>query len=86
MIERRQPEYPSDALQAHEEGEVRLQISIDPLGNVEDVRIAHSSGANSLDRAAMDAARGWRYRPARRAGEAVSGALEVPVQFSLDER
>jgi periplasmic protein TonB len=85
VIERRQPEYPSDALQAHEEGEVRLQISIDPLGKVEDVRIAHSSGSNSLDRAAIDAARGWRYRPARRAGEAVTGVVEVPVQFSLDE-
>jgi TonB family protein len=86
VIERKQPEYPSDALQAHQEGDVRLQIAIDATGNVEDVRIAHSSGSASLDRAAMDAARGWRYRPARHDGEAVSGVVEVPVQFSLDER
>jgi protein TonB len=86
VIEHTQPDYPVDALRAHEEGETRLQIALDALGNVEDVRLAHSSGSRTLDRAAMDAARNWRFRPAMRAGQAVSGLIEVPVEFHLDDQ
>jgi len=85
VIERSQPEYPSDALQAHEEGDVQLQVKLDATGAIEEIRVAHSSGSHSLDRAAIDAARSWRYRPARHNGEAVSGTAEVSVDFSLGE-
>jgi protein TonB len=85
VIERHQPEYPSDALQAHEEGEVRLQVTLDAIGNVDEVRIAHGSGSHSLDRAAIDAVRTWRYRPARRAGQSVSATVEVSVDFNINE-
>ena len=86
VIEHSQPDYPDDALRAHEEGETRLQIALDALGHVEDVRLAHSSGSRTLDRAAMDAARNWRFRPAMRGGQAVSGLIEVPVEFHLDDQ
>jgi len=86
VIDRSQPEYPSDALQAHMEGEVRLMVSLDALGAVEEIRIVTSSGSHSLDRAATDAVRSWHYRPARHAGAAVSGKIEVPVEFQLDNR
>ncbi len=85
VIDRIQPEYPIEALRDHEEGEARLQVALDALGNVEDVRIAHSSGSRTLDRAAADAVRNWRFRPAVHEGQATSSQLEVPVDFHLDE-
>ncbi len=86
VIERNQPDYPADALRAHEEGEVRLQVALDALGNVEDVRIAGTSGSRTLDSAAMEAVRGWHFRPARHAGEAISGSTEVSVNFQIDDQ
>lgn len=86
VIERSEPNYPIEALNAHEEGEVRLQVALDALGNVEDVRVASSSGSRQLDRAAIESVRSWRFRPARRAGEAVSSMIDVPVNFRIDDR
>ena len=86
VTEHNQPDYPIESLNAHEEGEVRMQVALDALGNVEDVRIASSSGSRRLDRAAMEAVRSWHFRPARRAGEAVSSMIDVPVDFRIDER
>jgi protein TonB len=85
VIERSEPNYPIEALNAHEEGEVRLQVALDALGNVEDVRIASSSGSRQLDRAAIESVRSWHFRPAHRAGVAVSGMIDVPVDFRIDE-
>jgi protein TonB len=85
VIERSQPEYPSDALQAHEEGKVQLQVKLDATGAIEEIRVTNSSGSHSLDRAAIDAARSWRYRPGRRNGEAAPGTADVSVDFSLGE-
>jgi len=86
VIERSEPNYPIEALNAHEEGEVHLQVALDALGNVEDVRVASSSGSRQLDRAAMESVRSWHFRPARHAGEAVSSMIDVPVNFRIDDR
>ena len=85
VIDRTQPEYPIEALRDHEEGEARIQVALDAFGNIEDVRIAHSSGSRTLDRAAMDAVRYWHFRPAVHEGQATSSQIEVPVDFHLDE-
>lgn len=76
--------YPAQALRERAEGTVRLQVAIDAQGTVVDVRVSHGSGSSILDRAAQEAVRGWRYRPAIHAGEPVSSTIEVPVDFRLD--
>ncbi len=86
IAERTQPAYPAEALRAQEQGEVRLRVSIDALGGVADVQIAQSSGSRALDRAAMDAVRTWKFRPATQAGQPVASTIDVPVDFRLDER
>jgi len=86
VIERSEPNYPIESLNAREEGEVRLQVALDALGHVEDVRIVDSSGSRMLDRAAMESVRSWRFRPARRAGEAIASMTNVSVDFHLDEQ
>jgi len=85
VIERSEPNYPIESLNAREEGEVRLQVALDALGNVEDVRVVDSSGSRMLDRAAMESVRNWRFRPAHHAGEATTGMTEVTVAFRLGD-
>ena len=85
IIERSQPDYPIEAVRANEEGEVRLQIALDAQGNIDDVRIVQSSHSRALDKAAMDAARKWKFRPAMHDGQPAAATIEVPVQFHLDE-
>ncbi|MFO0931567.1 MAG: TonB family protein [Planctomycetota bacterium] len=61
-----------------------LRIEVDEVGAVRAVAVAASSGHPSLDAAAVDAARGWRFTPARRGGVPVASAVLRRVRFVLD--
>ena len=81
-----QPDYPAEAIRNSESGKVVVRIEVGPDGVPSDVSIARSSRSRVLDRAAMQAARRWRFRAAQENGRAVAGWVEVPFQFNLDER
>lgn len=74
------PAYPIEAARQHAQGTVSLLIHVSAQGRPEDVVIASSSGAASLDRAARNAVRRWRFTPARLQG------TPVPFDYSLDIR
>lgn len=57
------PSYPPNALG---DGAVIVEVRVDVNGSVTDARVVRS--APGFDRAALDAARRWRFRPAERAG------------------
>lgn len=84
LSEHATPTYPREALRAGITGSVRVRIAIDAQGNVVDVSIVHGSGSGLLDRAALDAVRGWHYQPAIQGGQPVPSTVEVPVDFRLD--
>jgi protein TonB len=63
-------------------GTVMLRVTIDSSGNVLDVAIDKSSRNRNLDRAAMDAARRWKFNPGLRNGVKVGGDVLVPVKFT----
>lgn len=75
------PPYPASALRRGESGEVLLRIEVDPNGMPYSMDIVRSSGSRELDRAALVAARGWRFRPALRDGQPVSASVNVPITF-----
>ncbi len=79
------PAYPWLSRQKGEQGRVVLRVAVDAEGRAADVGIAASSGFGRLDRAAQAAIRRWRFAPARRAGIAVPGHVEVPVTFRLSD-
>ncbi|MGI8560878.1 MAG: energy transducer TonB [Luteimonas sp.] len=75
------PRYPASALRRGESGEVLLRIEVDPAGMPYSMDIVRSSGSRELDRAALVAARSWRFRPALRDGQPVSASVDVPITF-----
>ncbi len=77
------PVYPPAALTARLTGRVLLTVTVDAQGKVTRAAVHTSSGHRQLDNAALAAVRGWRFRPAIRAGRAVEYEIGVPVRFRL---
>jgi len=50
------------------------------------VELEKSSGSATLDNAAREAAKGWRFVPARRGADPVEAWVLVPVVFRLEGR
>jgi protein TonB len=75
------PRYPAEALRNLESGTVLLRVDVGPDGVPTQVQIAKSSRSRSLDRAASEAVRQWRFRPAQRNGQPVPGSVQVPIAF-----
>jgi protein TonB len=83
LLAHAQPRYPVDAQRRGVEGDVLLRIAVDASGVPTDIGYAERSGNPDLDRAALSAARDWRFRPATRGGHAVATTVNVPVRFAL---
>ena len=77
------PQYPPAALRAGIEGTVYLIVDVDANGNVTNVTVEKSSRNRDLDRAAMQAARKWRFNPAVINGQKAASRVRVPVDFNL---
>ncbi|MGE5493507.1 MAG: energy transducer TonB [Actinomycetota bacterium] len=78
------PPYPVSARRRGIEGEVRLEARISPAGQAQEVRVIASAGDLSLDEAAQEAVRHWRFEPARRGSQAVEAWVSIPVVFRLN--
>ncbi|MGN7725358.1 energy transducer TonB [Luteimonas sp. 22616] len=76
------PVYPRAALRRRESGDVLLRVHVGADGVPHAVDLIRGSGSRYLDRAASDAVRKWRFRPAMRAGQPVSGQVQVPISFN----
>ena len=75
------PEYPQVARQWHVEGNVVVDILVDENGNVSNMNVV--SGPMILRRAALDALRGWKYKPFRLAGQPTAVRMRVTIRFHL---
>jgi protein TonB len=78
------PDYPPDALRNGESGTVLLRLHVGPDGVPYAVDLVQSSRSRSLDRAASDAVKRWRFHPAQRDGQPVAGEVQVPIVFNAD--
>ena len=78
-----EPDYPSLSRRLREQGLVKLRVHVTVDGRAGEVTLHKSSGFERLDRAALDAVRRWRFRPAQQAGKPVAGWVLVPVRFEL---
>lgn len=79
------PVYPALSIELGEAGSVGLRVSVGADGKAQDVALARSSGFPRLDRAALQAVRHWRFRPAMRGGEAIPFVYTFSVEFDLSK-
>lgn len=78
------PTYPSSARRRRVEGTATVRAEISPGGECLRAELKTSSGAETLDQAALEAVKKWRFTPAKRDGQAVSAWVEVPITFKLE--
>ena len=79
------PLYPESARREGREGRVLLRVLIDEQGKAKSVEVSRSSGSDSLDQAATDAIKRWRFHPARAGDQPVESWVNVPIDFKLTD-
>jgi len=58
-----EPQYPAIARQRNLEGRVTIELLIISDGSVEEVKLIKSSGVDILDKAAIESAKLWKFKP-----------------------
>jgi TonB family protein len=82
--ERAPVRYPPDAMRTGARGTVVLTVDVAEDGTATALSVTRSSRERSLDRAALEAARRWRYLPAIRDGRTYASTMQLEVNFSPD--
>lgn len=82
---RHKPRYPAQAIRQRHEGTVVLLVLVGVDGSVKDIKVDKSSGYRELDRAAIKAARGWRFNPGMRGSTPYEGWARIPIDFNLNQ-
>jgi TonB family protein len=67
----------------HGDAAVLLELTVDADGKVTEARVV--TGDEPFSSAALEASRGWRFEPARRAGTAIAARIRFEVRFSEPE-
>ncbi len=80
-LHRTMPSLPADAPSALAGTTVRLRVSVNEDGDVNDISVLESSGSPDLDQAAAQIVRQWEYDPAIRDGQSVPGIVTEQVKF-----
>lgn len=78
------PDYPASARRLNIQGTVILRVMVSPEGLPEDVQVSTSSGSPILDKAGLQAVRGWKFVPARQGDRPIRAPVNVPIRFDLD--
>ena len=78
------PRYPPIARRNGEQGTVTLKVLVTREGLTASVSVEATSGSASLDQAAAEAVRSWRFAPARQGAQTVEAWVLVPIVFKLE--
>jgi protein TonB len=79
------PLYPERARKEGQQGRVLLRVLVDQEGRSKSVEVSRSSGSETLDRAAAEAIKLWRFLPARYGDKPVESWVRIPVDFRLTD-
>jgi len=78
------PAYPMAARRRGDQGTVMIKVLVTAEGSPANVSLDKTSGHPSLDEAAVNAVRSWRFVPAREGAQAVEALYIVPVVYKLN--
>ncbi len=81
LLQRVEPNYPAQAMQAGLQGAVVLRAWIGKDGRIQDLKLIH--GSLLLGQAAYQAVKQWRYKPYLLNGQAVEAETYVTLDFKL---
>jgi periplasmic protein TonB len=79
---RLEPEYSEAAHKVKLQGDISLNLIVEPDGKVSGVRILRPLGMG-LDEQAIGAVMQWRFKPGTKDGKAVRVSAQVTVNFRL---
>jgi TonB family protein len=82
LLSHTEAQYTDDARAKGIVGKVVLGFNIDPNGIPQDIQVKQSLYP-SLDQAAVEAVRSWKFQPAMKNGQVVSKWIEVQINFNL---
>jgi TonB family protein len=82
LLSHTEARYTDDARAKGIEGKVVLGFNIDQNGIPQDIQVKQSLYP-SLDQAAIEAVRSWKFTPAMKNGQVVSKWIEVQINFNL---
>ncbi|HEY4171949.1 MAG TPA: energy transducer TonB [Rhodopila sp.] len=76
--------YPEMARELGRQGTVVVEITVDPDGRVQDVKLIHGSGSDSLDRAAQALVRNAQLPPFPSDMKLPRQSLTLPIHYQLE--
>ena len=79
-----QPIYPVEAKRRNITGRVEFRFLVDRDGRVKDVEILQAKPDGVFDQATIEAAKRWRFQPAKVKGSAVACWVRTAVDFQLE--
>lgn len=77
------PEYPAEMRRESVSGIVMLKLVIDENGDVLEKSVTKSTRAE-FEGPALAAIGKWKFKPARKAGEAVRATITLPIKFTVE--
>lgn len=79
------PKYPEAARREGWQGTVLLRVLVDQDGKSKSIKVGRTSGFETLDRAAVETVKSWRFHPAHYGDRRVESWVRIPIVFSLAE-
>lgn len=77
------PKYPDLARQAGIEGTVLINVLVTEDGKVMDARVIQSDVTPAMEKAAIDAAKQFLFKPAKQRTVPVKARMAIPIRFKL---
>ena len=77
------PKFPEEMRRNGSAGLVTVSCLIDEKGNVTEPKVVKSTN-DAFSEPAVEALKKWKFKPAKKNGEAVAIRVNIPVQFTVD--
>ena len=77
------PKFPEEMRRNGNAGLVTVSCLIDEKGNVTEPKVVKSTN-DAFSEPAVEALKKWKFKPAKKNGEAVAIRVNIPVQFTVD--
>jgi len=77
------PKFPDEMRRIGTSGLVTVSCLIDEKGNVTEPKIVKATN-DAFAEPAIEALKKWKFKPAKKDGEAIAIRVSIPVQFTVD--